>query len=122
MAFTTAGKNAALDAIMALITHVALFVGDPEGAGAEVSTSGTNYARAAKGSWSAASASETHNSAQINFGAPSGNWGAVSHFAFYTAVSAGTRYASAALTNTKNVNNGDSAPYFAASALSVTAS
>lgn len=104
--------------------------------GTEVSTSATNYARATiarslaawAGTQSAGSTTastgtggQTSNNAAINFGAPSGNWGTVSHFFIIDSASgAGNIFFCQALTASKTVNSGDAAPSFAAGALTIT--
>ena len=82
--------------------HVALFVGNPLGAGVEVS--GVDYARkvTAGSDWGAASfASPTasiSNVADIDFGTAGGAWGTVDYVAVYDALSGGNRLASGKLT------------------------
>lgn len=104
--------------------------------GTEVSTSATNYARVAvarslanwAGTQAAASTTassgtggQTSNNNAITFGAPSGNWGTVSHFFIIDSASgAGNIFFCQALTASKTVNSGDAAPSFAAGALTIT--
>ena len=59
------------------------------------------------------------NAAVITFPAPTANWGLVTHFAIWDAVSAGNQIICEALTVSKTINNGDAAPSFAAGALTV---
>lgn len=61
----------------------------------------------------------TSNNAAITFAAPTANWGIVGAMAAYDAASAGNLLFWAPLTVPKTVNNGDSAPSFAAAALSI---
>lgn len=115
--------------------YVALYTASPTdtGGGTEVSTSGTNYARVAlnpsvsnwlstNGTASGASSGTggtTSNNATITFGAPSASWGSITHVAITDASSAGNVLFWSALTVAKTVNNGDAAPSFAVSALSI---
>jgi hypothetical protein len=61
----------------------------------------------------------TSNAGIITFPAPTANWGVVTHFAIYDASSAGNLLFWGALSITKTINNGDSAPSFASSALTI---
>jgi hypothetical protein len=116
--------------------YVGLLTAAPSdtGGGTEVSTSGTNYARQAVVSslanWagtqgattttaSTGNTGTTSNNAPIAYGAPSGNWGLVTHFGIYDALSGGNLLFWGQLTASKQVNSGDAAPSFAISALSV---
>ena len=82
--------------------YVALFVGDPLGAGVEVS--GVDYARVATAGadWnSAAFTSPTAsitNAADIDFGTAGGAWGTVDYVAVFDALSGGNMLASGDLT------------------------
>lgn len=118
--------------------HVALFTAAPSdsGGGTEVSTSGTNYSRAALSpsttNWastggattttnpSAGTGGATSNNSAITFGAPSASWGTITHFGIFDASTSGNLLVHGALTTSKTVNNGDPAPSFAISALVVT--
>lgn len=101
----------------------------------EVSTSGTNYARVAvtagltqwagtqsAGSTTASSGTggQTSNNAAITFGAPSGNWGSVTHFGIWDASTSGNLWICQSLTTAKTINSGDAAPSFSAGALTIT--
>ena len=59
----------------------------------------------------------TSNNGVITFPAPTANWGVVTHFAIYDALTAGNLLIHGALTVSKTINNGDAAPSFAAAAL-----
>ncbi len=71
--------------------HVALYNGDPESGGAELS--GTNYARVALSMTAPAEADsgqmKMQNSAQAAFNRPSTNWGTWNYTALYNALSGG---------------------------------
>lgn len=62
----------------------------------------------------------TSNNGLIDFPAPTGNWGIVTHWAVWDASTAGNCLFQGALTTSKTINNGDAAPSFAAGALVLT--
>lgn len=116
--------------------YIGLFTAAPSdtpGSGTEVS--GGNYSRASVPSslanWagtqgagtttvSTGSSGTTSNNNPITFPAPTGaNWGVVTHFGIFDASSGGNLLYWGALNVAKTVNNGDSAPLFAAGSLSV---
>lgn len=115
--------------------YVALHTGDPgeSGASSEVSTSGTNYARASlaasAANWkgtgnevsgdSAGTGGQTKNAVAITFNVPSATWGTVTYFSLWDAVSAGNCLGSGALTTAKVINASDTVS-FAADTLTVT--
>src|SRR5574343_658190 len=73
--------------------------------------------------WPAASGTSPtskSNGTTITFPAPTANWGVVVAFAIYDASTAGNELCWSALTTNKTINNGDAAPSFAASALTIT--
>lgn len=117
--------------------YVGLLTAAPSdtGGGTEVSTTSTGYARVAvanslanwAGTQSAGSTTAstgtsgtTSNNNAVTFGAPSANWGNVTHFAIFDASTGGNMLVYGALTTAKTVNNGDAAPSFAAGALTFT--
>lgn len=61
----------------------------------------------------------TSNNGAINFPSPTANWGVITHFGIYDAATAGNLLFWGALTTPKTVNNGDAAPAFAPSSLSI---
>jgi hypothetical protein len=101
----------------------------------QVEVSGGGYTRVAVGStllnWSGTQGSTanttstgtsgtTYNINPITFPAPSGaNWGVITAFGMYDALSGGNLLFYGNLTTPKTVNNGDAAPTFSASALSI---
>jgi hypothetical protein len=112
--------------------YVALFTASPTDANSGTEVSGGSYARVAvstgtsgtgSGSgWAdpgASGAISTNNSGTITFPAPTGNWGTVTQMGIYDASTAGNLLCWADLTTSRTINNGDSAPSFAASALSI---
>lgn len=62
----------------------------------------------------------TSNNAAITFGAPSANWGSVTHFHISTASTGGNLIICQALTTPKTINSGDAAPSFGVGAITVT--
>lgn len=105
------------------------------GGGTEVSTTSTGYGRvtvaASVSTWAATNGATTttnpssgttgttSNNAAITFGVPTATWGSITHFGIYDAATAGNLLFWGALTTAKTVNNGDAAPAFAISALSI---
>src|SRR6185436_19815862 len=114
--------------------YIGLLTAAPSDAGAGTEVSGGSYARvqvgpsdvtwnATQGGTSGASSGtggQTANASTITFPTPSGDWGHVTHFGIYDASTSGNLLYWAALTNAKDINNGDPAPTFAAGALTVT--
>ena len=107
-------------------------VGDEAGGGTEVS--GGSYARVAvagslaawagtqaPGSTAASSGSNgtSSNNAAITFPAPTANWGVVTGFRIWDALTGGNALVYQALSVPKTINNGDAAPSFAAGSLTV---
>jgi len=108
--------------------YIALFTAAPSDSGGGTEVAGGSYARVGVGpsdaTWSAPSGGDgqTSNVGVITFPAPTANWGLVTHFAIYDAVSAGNILYHGALTQSKTINNGDAAPNFPAGTLTVTES
>lgn len=119
------------------VIYIGLLTAAPSDAGGGTEVTGGSYARvkAAAGAsqaltdWkstqndnlvSTGTSGQTSNSAAIVFPAPTADWGRVTHFGVYDAAAAGNLLYWAALTNEKNINNGDAAPQFAAGTLVVT--
>lgn len=108
------------------IIGIALFTAAPGEAGGGTEVSGGSYARVAvnplDANWAATSGGNglTSNVAAIVFPTPSANWGTITHFAIFDNTSGGTMLIYGTLTTSKTVNNGDPAPQFNASALTVT--
>lgn len=114
--------------------YVGLLTAAPSDTGGGTEVTGGSYARASVASslanWagtqaaastvaSSGTSGTTSNNNAITFNAPSANWGSITHFGIYDAVSGGTLLFWGALTTAKTVNNGDAAPSFAAGALSI---
>lgn len=99
---TEAYRNVALDALPAT-QYLALFVGDPEGAGVECS--GTGYARIAVTMAAASAGSRANSSGPHVFTVGAGGWQAgVTHGALYTALTLGSRISSDPLDATRDMS------------------
>lgn len=107
---------------------VGLNTADPTDAGGGAEVTGGSYARvqvaATNASWDAPTVSgagyQTANTGAVTFPSPTANWGTVTHFGVWDASTAGNLIGSGALTTSRNIQNGDNAPSFAAGALTVT--
>jgi hypothetical protein len=105
--------------------YVGLYTAAPTDAGGGTEVSAGGYARPSvtnnATNWPAASGSPRSkaNGTVITFGTPSANWGTVTHFGIFDAVTAGNLLYWAPLTASKVINNGDGAPSFAAGAITV---
>lgn len=96
MPYTAEGKNAMLDELAALATHVGLHTAVPStGTPNEVAGGSPAYARKAN-AWNAAAAGNLDNSNTPVFDVPATT---VTHVGFWTAAAAGTLLAYAAVTN-----------------------
>ena len=69
--------------------YVALSTTDPLDTGAGISEPSDGYARVVMDSWDAATARATENTSQITFAQASGDWGTISHWAIYDAITGG---------------------------------
>lgn len=109
-------------------TYIALYTVNPSEANASgTEVTGGSYARVAftnnATNWPAASGTapaSKSNGVAIVFAAPTANWGVVTGFAIYDALTVGNEVAWGTLTVSKTVNNGDAAPQFAIGALVIT--
>lgn len=89
--------------------YVALFTAAPSDTGGGTEVTGYGYARVATGTITV-SGTDTlaTNSAAIEFAAASGgNWGTITHAAIMDADTGGNMLASAALTTSRTINDGD---------------
>jgi len=108
------------------ILAVSLHTADPTDAGTGTEVSGGSYARVDRppldANWAAASATDglTDNVADITFPAPTANWGVITHFGIWDALTTGNLLVHGALTTPKTVNSGDPAPKFLAGSLDIT--
>lgn len=101
--------------------YVALYTAAPTDAGGGTEVTGAGYARIQVGpldaAWSAhATAGRTQNVALVQFGAPTANWGIITHVALFDGV-AGNLLTWNALLDPRSVNSGDAPPEFDAAAL-----
>lgn len=87
-------------------TYVGLFTSDPTDAGSGTEVSGGSYARQAA-SFGAASQGNCTNDADITFPQAGANWGTVTHFGLYDAVTSGNLLFHGALTSSKVIETGD---------------
>lgn len=114
---------------------VALLTAAPSDAGGGTEVSAAGYARvgvtASLANWagtqgagttvaSSGTGGQTSNNNAVTFGAPTANWGSVTHVALFDASSGGNLLAWGALSSAKTINNGDAAPSFAAGQLTFT--
>lgn len=101
-----------------------LYTATPGEAGGGTEVSGGSYARVdlppLDANWRDVSAGDgtTNNLSAITFPAPTGNWGVVTSLAQIDATTSGNMLTYGALTASKTINNGDSAPSFGVAALS----
>jgi hypothetical protein len=108
------------------VLAVALFTAAPSDSGGGTEVSGGSYARVDRppldANWAAPAAGNglTDNVAAITFPTPTANWGVVTHFAIFDALTVGNLLFWGALTTPKTINNGDPAPSFAIGAIDVT--
>ena len=86
--------------------YVGLFTTDPldDGSGTEVS--GSSYARQAA-TFAAPSNGVSSTNADIQFPQATGNWGTVTHFAIFDALTTGNMLYHGALTASKTIETGD---------------
>ena len=89
--------------------YVALFTADPTdvaGAGTEISTSGTAYARQVV-TFAAASAGSAASNVTVTFPTATANWGTVTHLAIVDAATSGNRLFYGPVTTSKVIETGD---------------
>lgn len=97
MPYTTEGKNAMLDRLGVLATHMGLHTAVPStGTPNEVSGGSPAYARKVN-AWNAAAAGSLDNSNTPVFDVPAGT--TVTHVGFWSGLTGGTCYGYAAVTN-----------------------
>lgn len=113
---------------------VGLFTATPSDTGGGTEVTGGSYARvevtSALANWagtqsagsttaSSGTGGTTSNNGTITFPAPTADWGTITSFGVFDASTSGNLLFYGALTANKTVNNGDSAPSFAAAALTL---
>lgn len=114
-ALTTTTSNKLLDHLLATTAwtkptavYLALCTTAPTASagGTEISTVGTGYARQAV-AFSAAASAATANSGTVTFPTATANWGTISHWELWDAVTGGSRLAYGAWTASKIIQTGD---------------
>jgi hypothetical protein len=115
--------------------YFALYTATPSDTGGGTEVSGGSYARVSYASslanWagtqgagtttaSTGTSGQTSNNSVVTFPAPTANWGVVTAYGLFDAASGGNLIAWGSLTTSKTINNGDSAPSFAAGSLVIT--
>lgn len=114
--------------------YLALFTAAPSDAGGGTEVSGGSYARvnlapldanwyATQGGVSGNSSGTgggTGNAVAITFPSPTANWGTVTHYGIFDAVSGGNLLIWDALTVSRTILSGDPAPSFGVNALQIT--
>jgi hypothetical protein len=98
--------------------YVGLFLTDPTDAGTGTEVSGGSYARKAM-TFGAPSNGASLNSAAVEFAQATANWGTITHFAIFDALTSGNMLYHGALTASKAIETGDVFK-FATSSVSVT--
>lgn len=102
--------------------YVGLSTADPTDAGTGVSEpSAGSYARVetASADWTLSAGGVIENAVDIEFPAPTGNWGTLTHGVLFDAASGGNVLASCALADAQYVESGATAPVVLAGSLTV---
>lgn len=86
--------------------YVGLFTSDPTDAGSGTEVSGNAYARQAA-TFAAPSNGAASTNADVQFPQATGNWGTVTHFAIFDALTTGNMMYHGALTTSKTIETGD---------------
>lgn len=140
MAATNYARNKITDAVMRgqalgapATWYLALFTAAPTVVGGGTEVAGGAYARVgvvaslvnfagtqAAGSTTASTGTTgtTSNNGVITHPAPTANWGTVTHYAWFDALTGGNMWFFGTLTTAKVINNGDAAPSWAAGQVS----
>lgn len=87
--------------------YLAIFTTDPTDAASGTEVSGSGYARQAV-TFAAASGGTTSNSSAETFTASGGNFGTVTHFGLFDALTTGNLLYHGALTTPRTINDGES--------------
>jgi len=94
--------------------YVALSTADPLDTGAGIAEpEGGGYERVICNSWDEAASRATANTADVVFPEATGNWGTITHFALFDAITAGNMLAHGALAVSKTVDTGIDAKFAA---------
>lgn len=86
--------------------YVGLFTSDPTDAGSGAEVSGNAYARQSA-TFAAPSNGAASTDADVQFPQATGDWGVVTHFAIFDALTTGNMMYHGALTTSKNIETGD---------------
>jgi len=86
--------------------YVALFTSDPTDAGSGTEVSGGSYARQSA-TFAAPSNGASSTNADVQFPQATGNWGTITHFGIYDALTTGNLLYHGALTASKTIETGD---------------
>jgi hypothetical protein len=86
--------------------YVGLFTSDPTDAGSGTEVSGGSYARKAMTFGSPSNGAST-NSGAVEFDQATGDWGTITHFAIFDALTTGNMLYHGALTASKTIATGD---------------
>lgn len=86
--------------------YVGLFTSDPTDAGSGTEVSGNAYARQSA-SFASPSNGASTTDADIQFPQATGNWGTITHFAIFDALTTGNMMYHGALTSSKTIETGD---------------
>jgi hypothetical protein len=86
--------------------YVGLFTTDPTDAGSGTEVSGGSYARTSA-TFAAPSNGSSSTNADVQFPQATGNWGTVTHFGLFDALTSGNLLYHGALTASKTIETGD---------------
>ena len=94
--------------------YVGLSTADPTDSGSGLAEpSGNGYARGqtSASDWNSAANGSLDNAGNITFNQATGNWGTITHFALFDAATAGNMLAFGALSQSKSINESDTARF-----------
>ena len=92
---------------MPVAAYLGLFTAAPSDAGGGTEVAGNGYARQDV-TFGAAASGTSSNTAQHTFTASGGNWGSITHFALFDALTVGNMLIWGALTTARPINDGES--------------
>jgi hypothetical protein len=101
------------------VVYAGLFTSDPTDAGSGTEVSGGSYARKAITFAAPSNGATTNSAAACEFDQATGNWGTITHFAIFDALTTGNMLYYGALTTSKTISSGDVFK-FATSSVTVT--
>ena len=94
--------------------YVGLSTADPTDSGsglAEPSSNGYARVQTSASDWNAATNGLLNNAGNITFNQATGNWGTITHFALFDAVTAGNMLAHGELSQSKSISESDTAKF-----------